>query len=116
MQYGHGASPDNLIGSFYSTSLNIPCNELKCRSAKRKCRKDKLQISFDIRTTKQEHITPVFLSLKKLAPPYIADFLHAHTPMRYLRSAGQVLLTIPPSRLKSKGGCAFAVIGPKFWH
>lgn len=92
---------------------------------------------FLTRTRKREHITPVlkalhwlpvrfrihfkillfvFKSLKQLAPSYIADFLHHHTPLRSLRSSDQLLLTIPPSRLKSRGDRAFAVLGPKLWN
>lgn len=88
-------------------------------------------------TCKQEHITLVlaafhwlsvhfridfkillfvFKSLKGLAPLYISDLLIKYAPPRALRSNDQLLLTIPPSRLKSRGDRAFADIGPKLWN
>ena len=89
------------------------------------------------RTRRREHITPVlaalhwlpvqyrinfkillfvFKSIHGLAPSYLADLLRIHTPARALRSADQLVLDIPPSRLKSRGDRAFAVIGPKLWN
>ncbi|KAF7658228.1 hypothetical protein LDENG_00016030 [Lucifuga dentata] len=35
---------------------------------------------------------------------------------RTLRSSDQELLTIPRTKLKTKGDCAFAVVAPRLWN
>ncbi|XP_062391362.1 uncharacterized protein LOC134079180 [Sardina pilchardus] len=88
-------------------------------------------------TKKREHITPVlaslhwlpiryridfkllltvFKSLHGLAPTYLSDLLHHHIPSRALRSADQLLLEVPRTRLKTKGDRAFAVAAPSLWN
>lgn len=39
---------------------------------------------------------------QRLAPPCLSDLLSLHTPSRSLRSAEQVLLAVPRSRLKHR--------------
>lgn len=88
-------------------------------------------------TRRRDHITPVlsslhwlpvvfriqfkmlllvFKSLHNLAPSYLTDLLILHTPGRALRSADQLLLDCPRSRLKTRGDRAFSVAGPKLWN
>lgn len=58
----------------------------------------------------------VFKSLHHLAPPYLSDLLHPFIPSRALRSADKFLLTVPKSRLKTRGDRAFSVIAPRLWN
>ncbi len=58
----------------------------------------------------------VFKSLNGLAPPYLADLLKQHMPIRSLRSSDQLLLTVPRSRLKFRGDRAFSVVAPRLWN
>uniref|UniRef100_A0A3B3CVM8 Reverse transcriptase domain-containing protein n=1 Tax=Oryzias melastigma TaxID=30732 RepID=A0A3B3CVM8_ORYME len=44
-----------------------------------------------------------FKSIHNLAPPYLADLLHIHTPSRSLRSSASLQLTVPPARLATMG-------------
>lgn len=88
-------------------------------------------------TRKYEHISPIlaslhwlpvhfriqfklllfaFKALNGLAPPYLAELLHPYIPSRSLRSADQLLLTVPRTRLKLRGERAFAVAAPKLWN
>ena len=88
-------------------------------------------------TSKYEHISPIlaslhwlsvhfrshfkiilfaFKALNGLAPPYLSELLHPYTPSRSLRSADQLLLTVPKARLKLRGERAFAVAAPKLWN
>lgn len=82
-------------------------------------------------THKQEHIYPIlaslhwlpvyfrihfkiplfaFKSLDGLAPPYPYELVQAYTPTRSLRSADQLLLSVPKTKRKLRGGRAFAVV------
>lgn len=86
---------------------------------------------------KRDHITPVlrhlhwlpvdyrinfkillltFKCLNGLAPEYLKELLHVHTPARVLRSANLLLLDVPRSRLKTKGDRAFSVAAPTLWN
>ncbi|KAL3059775.1 hypothetical protein OYC64_014385 [Pagothenia borchgrevinki] len=82
---------------------------------------------------KRDHITPILASLARiwphfkillfvfkalngLAPAYIAKLLHRYTPARALRSADQLLLIVPKTRLKTRGDRAFAAAGPRLWN
>lgn len=88
-------------------------------------------------TRKRDHITPVlsalhwlpvqfridfklllivFKVLNGLAPSYLVDLLHYHTPSRALRSSNQMLLDVPRARLKTRGDRAFAVAAPRLWN
>ncbi|KAM4521909.1 uncharacterized protein PAE49_001834 [Odontesthes bonariensis] len=79
-------------------------------------------------TKSPDHITPVLIqlhwlpvqyrihyknllltykALHNLAPTYLSDLLHQHTPSHTLRSTSAELLTIPTSRLKTMGDRAF---------
>lgn len=58
----------------------------------------------------------VFKSLNGLAPLYLSDLLGEYRPERTLRSANQNLLTVPKSKLKSRGDRAFAIAAPKLWN
>ena len=86
---------------------------------------------------RHQHITPILASLhwlpvcfridfkillitfkarSGLAPSYIADILIPYEPARSLRSSGGALLTVPKSRLKTKGDRAFATRAPRLWN
>ena len=88
-------------------------------------------------TKKYDHVTPILASLHWLpihfriqfkillfvfkalndqAPSYISDLLTPLAYTRSLRSSDQALLSIPRSRLKSKGDRAFAVAAPRLWN
>lgn len=56
------------------------------------------------------------LLLNKLVPSYLSELLRQHTPARTLRSAAQLLLAQPRSRLKSRGDRAFALAAPVLWN
>lgn len=58
----------------------------------------------------------VFKSLNSLAPSYITDFLTPYTLPRTLRSADQLLLMVPRTRLVTEDNRAFAVRAPKLWN
>ncbi len=51
----------------------------------------------------------VFKVLNGLAPPYLCELLHVHTPVKALRSSSQMALDVPRSRLKNR---AFSVAAP----
>ena len=53
-----------------------------------------------------------FKSLNRLAPSYLSELLFMHTPVRELRSATQLLLDKPQTRLVTRGDRAFAVAAP----
>uniref|UniRef100_A0A8C5AN71 Reverse transcriptase domain-containing protein n=1 Tax=Gadus morhua TaxID=8049 RepID=A0A8C5AN71_GADMO len=88
-------------------------------------------------TRKYDHITPIlaslhwlpvrfrihfkillfaFKALNGLAPPYLSELLIPYTPSRSLRSADQLFLATPRTRLKHRGERAFAVAAPKLWN
>ncbi len=54
--------------------------------------------------------------LHGLAPAYLSELLHVHTPVRALRSSNQVLLDVTRARLKNKGDRAFSVVAPNLWN
>ncbi|KAL3058296.1 hypothetical protein OYC64_010468 [Pagothenia borchgrevinki] len=58
-----------------------------------------------------------YKALHNVAPSYLTDLLHRHTPTRSLRSAAANLLS-PPNRtnLKSWGDRAFSVAAPTLWN
>jgi len=58
----------------------------------------------------------VYKSMNSLAPPYLSALLTEHLPSRSLRSSNQRLLSIPKSKLKSRGDRAFSVVGPRLWN
>ncbi len=58
-------------------------------------------------------LTFVCKALHGLAPVYISDLIYPYSPRRSLRSSSENLLTVPLSRLKSKGDRAFSVLAPK---
>lgn len=45
----------------------------------------------------------------------LSELLHLYTPLCALRSANQMLLTVPKIFYKSRGDRAFAVLAPKMW-
>ncbi len=61
-------------------------------------------------------LTFVFKTLHGLAPVYISDLICPYSPRRSRRSSSENLLTVPLSRLKSKGDRAFSVLAPKLWN
>lgn len=54
----------------------------------------------------------VFKCLNNLAPQYLSELLLHYCPPRSLRSADQLLLTVPKTMLKLRGDRAFAVAAP----
>ncbi len=58
----------------------------------------------------------VFKAINKLAPSYLSELLSLHNPSRALRSGSPRLLTVPRVKLKQRGKCGFAVVGPKLWN
>ena len=56
------------------------------------------------------------LTLNGQAPAYICDLLTPYEPDRCLRSSGRALLTVPKSRLVTKGDRAFAIRAPHLWN
>ena len=57
----------------------------------------------------------VFKSLNGLAPLYLSELLHPHTPAGCLRSADLLLLEVLRSKRKLRGDRAFSVPAPKLW-
>ncbi|KAF7641764.1 hypothetical protein LDENG_00272630, partial [Lucifuga dentata] len=57
-----------------------------------------------------------FKALLGLAPSYITEILTPYEPVHSLRSSAGTLLAVPESRLKSKGGCAFAIRTLLLWN
>ncbi|KAF7647387.1 hypothetical protein LDENG_00173130 [Lucifuga dentata] len=50
------------------------------------------------------------------SPAYISELLRPYAMNRSLRSSDQALLSVPRSRLKTKGDRAFKVMAPKLWN
>ncbi|XP_072556731.1 uncharacterized protein [Paramormyrops kingsleyae] len=89
-------------------------------------------------TRSREHITPVlqklhwlpvpqrihfkillitFKALHNLAPSYLTDLLHHHTPSRSLRSSSSNLLSLPcRTKLRTWGDRAFSIAAPTLWN
>ena len=57
-----------------------------------------------------------FKALNNLAPCYVSNLVHLHTPNRLSRSSSKLQLQIPPSNLKTYGDHAFSVCAPKLWN
>uniref|UniRef100_A0A3B1IDG0 Reverse transcriptase domain-containing protein n=1 Tax=Astyanax mexicanus TaxID=7994 RepID=A0A3B1IDG0_ASTMX len=58
-----------------------------------------------------------YKALNNLAPPYLSDLLHRHSPARQLRSADANLLTQTTStKYRTRGDRAFAVAAPTLWN
>ena len=89
------------------------------------------------RTKKFEHISPVIRSLHwlpvlkriefkillltykcihNLAPSYLKELLEPYHPSRSLRSADQLLLRVPKTRLKTYGDRSFSKAAPTLWN
>ena len=60
-------------------------------------------------------LLPVFKVLNGLAPLYLAELLHHHSPARALRSTNQMLLDVLRSRHRNRKGRAIAVAAPNLW-
>ncbi len=58
----------------------------------------------------------VFKALKNQAPSYLKDLLILLSSTRHLRSTNRALLSVPRSRLKTKGDRAFSVNAPRLWN
>ena len=88
------------------------------------------------RTRKFDHISPVLYrlhwlpikyrihfklllltwkALHDMAPPYIRELLHLHSPPRQLRSSDKCLLSVPRT-FSSYGDRAFYASAPKLWN
>ena len=57
-----------------------------------------------------------FKSLNGMTPPYLSELLHPYTPNRPLRSADQLLLNVPRTKSKLRGGRCFSVAAPTLWN
>ena len=90
------------------------------------------------RSCSREHITPIlrqlhwlpikkriqfkillitYKALNNLAPSYLTDLLHCHSPTRHLRSADANLLTpITTTKYRTMGDRAFAIAAPTLWN
>ncbi len=55
-----------------------------------------------------------FKALHGISPKYIADLLIPYQNAINLRSANQMILHVPKTRLKSKGDRAFSVAAPVY--
>ena len=51
-----------------------------------------------------------------MAPTYLRELIEPYHPSRTLRSADQLLLTIPKTRLISYGYCSFYKADPNLWN
>ena len=91
-----------------------------------------------MRSKRQEHITPmlyelhwlpiihrirykvmvlVYKTVEGTGPKYLEEILHLYTPNRTLRSSLDPLtFTVPKTRLKSYGDCAFSTFAPREWN
>uniref|UniRef100_A0A669ESL6 Reverse transcriptase domain-containing protein n=1 Tax=Oreochromis niloticus TaxID=8128 RepID=A0A669ESL6_ORENI len=61
-------------------------------------------------------LTFTFMSLQGEAPTYISELLQPYSPKRTLRSTDSGLLSIPRTRLKTKGDHAFQTLAPIMWN
>ena len=57
-----------------------------------------------------------FKALNNLAPSYITDLVHKHTPARNLRSSSQHLLSVQPSKSHTYGNRSFSASAPLLWN
>ncbi len=57
-----------------------------------------------------------YKAIHGLAPSYISDIIHHHTPSRSLRSADKGLLSVPRTWLKTKGDRSFGAVAPRLWN
>ena len=88
-------------------------------------------------TKKYDHITPILRELHWLpiteriefkclcltykaihgtAPGYICDMIHQYQPTRSVRSASNLLLEVPSTRLVTCGDRSFHKVGPTLWN
>jgi len=51
-----------------------------------------------------------------VAPDCILDLVIPYEPSRSLRSSGRGLLSVPESRMQSKGDRALAIRAPRLWN
>lgn len=59
----------------------------------------------------------VLKASKGLTWPYLTELLHPHTPSHsVLRSSDQLLLRVPKTKRKLRGGHDFSVVAPKMWN
>ncbi len=58
----------------------------------------------------------VFKILNGLAPAYLSELLHVHTPVKALRSSSQVLLNVTRARLKNKDDRVFSLVAHNLWN
>uniref|UniRef100_A0A671V9K1 Reverse transcriptase domain-containing protein n=1 Tax=Sparus aurata TaxID=8175 RepID=A0A671V9K1_SPAAU len=57
-----------------------------------------------------------FKILHNLAPSYLAELIHAHTPSRTLRSSSTIQLFTPSANLTTMGSRAFSRSAPSLWN
>jgi len=131
---------ERAVHAFVTSRLDY-CNSLYCGLEQRSLRRlqgvQNAAARFLTGKRKRDQITPVLASLHWLpvsfrvqfkillivfkcltntAPPYLSDMLYSYTPARALRSADQLLLTVPKTRLITRGDRAFSVVGPRLWN
>ncbi|XP_061735347.1 discoidin, CUB and LCCL domain-containing protein 2 isoform X1 [Nerophis ophidion] len=135
-----GHDLEKLIHAFISNGLDY-CNALYVGISQASLARLQLVQNSAARlltqTRRREHITPILASLhwlpvrypinfklllfafkclNNLAPTYLSDLLQPYCPTRSLRSADQLLLTVPDTRLKLRGDRTFAAAAPKLWN
>ena len=66
--------------------------------------------------TKNKNLLLTYKALHNLAPTYLCDLLHEHSPSRTLRSSASGLLTIPTSRLSTMGAQALSCSAQRLWN
>ena len=54
--------------------------------------------------------------LHNLAPSYLAELIHIHTPSRTLRSSSTIQLFTPSANLTTMGSRAFSQSAPSLWN
>ena len=57
-----------------------------------------------------------YKALHGQGPVYLRDCLAFYKPQRSLRSANELLLSVPKSRLRTYGERAFQVAAPRLWN
>ena len=57
-----------------------------------------------------------FKSLNGMTSSYLSELLDPYTPTRPLRSADQLLLNVPRTKSKLRGGRCFSVAAPTLWN
>ncbi|XP_060773433.1 uncharacterized protein LOC132883614 isoform X2 [Neoarius graeffei] len=128
---------ETLIHAFITSRLDY-CNSLPSTVLQKLQYVQNSAAQLLTRSPSREHITPVlrqlhwfpikqrvhfkillitYKALNNLAPSYLTDLLHRHSPTCRLRSADANLLTpITTSKYRTLGDRAFAIAAPTLWN